>query len=81
MLTRTHLKRAMGARAVVVHVVFLLLALARGAEGQADLSDFNAPTLGRRVAGLGTMVCQHMHVRPIPLLRVRISEGLTQANS
>ena len=36
---------------------------------------------GRRVAGLGTMVCQHMHVRPIPLLRVRISEGLTQANS
>ena len=44
--------RAMGARAVVVHVALTLLSLACGAEGQADLSDFNPPDLGRRVAGL-----------------------------
>ena len=37
---------------MVVHVALTLLSLACGAEGQADLSDFNPPDLGRRVAGL-----------------------------
>ena len=37
---------------MVVHVALTLLSLARGAKGQADLSDFNPPDLGRRVAGL-----------------------------